>query len=214
MAQFLIANSLTKGHEGGYASAAAAAKIKDQGGETYKGFARNFNQDWDGWRIIDAYKAKFGLPAWNTVITALKEPYPGAAVELDKLVDARYKSNFWNVIKGDLIKDQSIANLLYDIGVNSGVGEAAKSVQSVLKLATDGVIGTQTLSKINIQNPATLLHELGDYRKAWLNKYQGSESYLPNLLSRVDSYLTAYAKPAGGGLILGLLAGAIVFFLL
>lgn len=211
MANFAPANALTSVNEGGYASAAAAAKIQDKGGETYKGHARTFSADWDGWRIIDAYKAKFGLPKWNSVITDKQEPYPGAAAELERLVASRYKSNFWNVIKGDHIRDQSIANLMYDIAVNSGPGTSAKSIQRVLKVNADGAIGAETLNKLNAQDPAKLLHALGEYRKEWLNKYQAGKPYLNTLLTRVDSYLTAYAKPAAGmGLIL--LLGVGLFF--
>jgi len=53
--------------EGGYASAEFAAKYNDKGGETYKGIARNFNPAWEGWAIIDAYKAKNGIPKWKSV---------------------------------------------------------------------------------------------------------------------------------------------------
>lgn len=212
MAQFSIADSLTKVNEGGYASKEYAAKIGDRGGETYKGHARNFSGDSDMWRIIDAYKAKFGEPAWNTYITAKKEPYPGAAAELDKLVTDRYRTHFWNVVKGDQIKDQSIANFIYDIGVNSGPGTSAIIVQGVLKLKQDGAIGPVTLAKINAQPAAHLLHAIGDSRKAWLEKHQAGKTYLPGLLDRVDTYLTAYAKPVGGGLVLVALIAAGFFF--
>jgi lysozyme family protein len=212
MASFAPAHDKVKIQEGGYASAADAAKIQDKGGETYKGHARNYSADWAGWKIIDAYKAKFGLPKWNSVITSAKEPYPGAAAELDRLVAQRYKSNFWDVIKGDYIKDQAVANLMFDIAVNSGPGTAAKSIQRVLKVTVDGAIGPNTLKAINAQNPATLLHQLGEYRIEWLRKYQSGKKYLDTLLNRVNSYLTEYKKPVAGlGIIVVLGAG--LFFL-
>ena len=41
----------TMGHEGGY-----AFHELDRGGETYKGIARNFHKNWEGWKIVDNCK--------------------------------------------------------------------------------------------------------------------------------------------------------------
>lgn len=92
------------------------------------------------------------------------------------------KNWYWNVLKGDSITNQSIAEIIVDHGINAGVGRAAKLVQSVLNnkfnysLSIDGVIGNNTLRALNTVNQE-LLHK--EYKKARENYYAtlGGEFY-------------------------------------
>ncbi|MBT1688880.1 glycoside hydrolase family 108 protein [Dawidia soli] len=59
------------------------------------------------------------------------------------------KTVFWDYFKGDLIQNQSIANIIVDWGYNSGRSTAAKQVQRLLKIDDDGVVGPLTLRAIN-----------------------------------------------------------------
>lgn len=131
MADFLTAYHKTGGFEGGW------NHIKgDTGGETYCGIARNHWKNWKGWSIIDGKKPiKTG--------TIFKIP------ELDALVKSFYKANFWDVVGGDSIEDQSIANTLYDFGVNAGTGRSIKNLQSALGLSQTGKITNELIEAIN-----------------------------------------------------------------
>lgn len=71
-----------------------------------------------------------------------------------------YKKNFWDVNKLDEVKDQKIANEMFDTATNCGELTAAKFLQRALNLSNlnqfsyknisiDGVIGSQTLSALN-----------------------------------------------------------------
>ena len=71
-----------------------------------------------------------------------------------------YKAAYWDVKNLDLVNDQAIANELFDIGVNMGVGVAAKLLQEALNLCNrnqkdypdmvvDGKIGPVTLRTLN-----------------------------------------------------------------
>ena len=182
MADFDIAYQKTLDNEGGYLSADTARQIGDRGGETYKGIARNFNSDWAGWAIIDAYKAKNGTPAYNSYINDSN---------LDDLVRQRYRSNYWDAIKGDSIQSQDIANLLFDIYFNVG---NAKTLQSSINelispdsIAVDGVVGNDTLSKINQLPPDKLYQQLYNDRKANIEA-NPSGQFKSNWLSRLDKY--------------------------
>lgn len=167
-------------HEGGYASAATAASIGDSGGETYKGVARNYNPTWAGWQIIDDYKAKYGVPKWNSYI-----PSPA----LDKLVLDLAKKEYWDKNRlGDIVQ-QPIANLLMDITYNSGPVQAALTVQRVLGITADGIIGNQTITAINKADPAKLLTDLVTYRKNWLSTHLAGKTFLTTLLNRTESYM-------------------------
>lgn len=137
MANFDIAYKKTAGNEGGWNHVKG-----DRGGETYKGIARNFFPKWEGWKLVDAAK-----PLKNNQI--IKHSY------LDELVKKFYKTNFWDIISGDQIENQSIADTLYDFGVNSGNPRSIKNIQKSLNLAETGKISVSLIEAIN--NPMKYL---------------------------------------------------------
>lgn len=66
------------------------------------------------------------------------------------------KNEYWNLVKGDSIHSQPIAEQLADHAINEGPADAIRMVQGILKddfgidtVAVDGVIGTKTLAAIN-----------------------------------------------------------------
>ena len=137
MAKFEIAYKKTAGNEGGWNHVKG-----DRGGETYKGIARNFFPKWPGWPIVDRNKP-------------LKHNQIIKSQELDKLVHDFYKIRFWDVVNGDEIENQSIANTLYDFGVNAGHGTSIKNLQKIFGLPTTGKITAELLDRIN--NPEKYL---------------------------------------------------------
>lgn len=144
MANFETAYAITQKQEGGYAN-----NLKDRGGETFHGIARNFWPKWKGWVLIDAHRKKFPAAIhspknWKAVDEILKsEP------RLKDLVKAFYRANFWDDVEGDRISSQSVANILFDWAVNSGEGSPAKSIQRIVGAKADGDIGPATAAKIN-----------------------------------------------------------------
>ena len=58
MANFEEAYYKTMGHEGGYTD-----DPSDVGGETYKGIARTYNPDWDGWTVKKKKKGSSYFPS-------------------------------------------------------------------------------------------------------------------------------------------------------
>ena len=100
----------------------------DRGGQTYAGIARNFWEDWEGWDRIDA--GQFDD-------------------QLKSQVQAFYKKEFWDRIKGDDIASQGIAFCIYDFAVNAGVSTAVKIAQRLIGSTPDGLFGPNTLSFLN-----------------------------------------------------------------
>jgi lysozyme family protein len=144
LANFYEAYQITKKHEGGYVN-----DKDDVGGETYKGISRRYHPSWPGWRIVDAYKGKSDF--LNKIYSDEK---------LEELVIGFYKEHFWDVNLLDEVSSQSVANEMFDTGVNMGVGRAAKFLQKALNvlnkngrlypdLVEDGVIGSGTLRALN-----------------------------------------------------------------
>lgn len=60
-----------------------------------------------------------------------------------------FKSLYWDKCKADMIKDQSIANMLVDFAWHSGVTTAVKKLQKIVGVTSDGICGVQTIGAIN-----------------------------------------------------------------
>ena len=97
----------------------------DRGGQTYAGIARKFHPDWIGWKYIDA---------GDTPQTQLVRDF--------------YHYTFWMPVKGDQIKSQKVATVLFCQFVNMGA-PAVKLAQAAAGVVADGKIGPKTLAAIN-----------------------------------------------------------------
>ena len=144
MADFKVAYNRTMGAEGGYSN-----NPNDAGGETWKGVARKKNPSWAGWPIVDQIKKNAGFPG------TLKDDSI-----LEGQVQKFYKEFFWDCFRGDNIANQSIANEMFDTGVNCGPGIAVQILQRSLNILNkkqalwpnitiDGGFGAQTMDTIN-----------------------------------------------------------------
>jgi lysozyme family protein len=66
-----------------------------------------------------------------------------------------YRSRYWNPISGDSIKSNLVATIIFDQAVNRGVSTAAQSIQAILGVKVDGVIGPKTIEALNNSSPKT-----------------------------------------------------------
>lgn len=183
MAQFKPAYDLERKHEGYYVN-----NPSDKGGETYAGVARNIYANWNGFPVLDAYKAKLGR--------ALKtnEQVPG----LETYVEAFYKG-LWDAKNFGAIVNQDVANIVYDFFINSG-NTGIKKTQEVLRdtfkatLAVDGAIGADTIKNINAVDPILLNNAIKEKRIAFYNGLVAANPsqsvFLKGWLSRINSFPT------------------------
>lgn len=123
MADFLPAFEKMIVAEGGYKLTDIA---NDKGGQTYAGISRKFHPDWQGWKAVDI-----------------------GQIPSSDLVRGFYRQNFWEVVRGDSIMRQDIAESLFSFAVNAGQGTAIKLAQIVAGVTPDGAIGPKTLLAIN-----------------------------------------------------------------
>lgn len=133
MANFTEAFNLMIANEGGYIN-----DPDDPGGETYKGVSRKIHSKWEGWTMVDILKRQAGFPA-----NLDKDP------ELQEAVSDFYRVNFWDKLNGDQIENQEVASSIFDFAVNAGIGTSALLAQLVVETKTDGVIGPESITKIN-----------------------------------------------------------------
>lgn len=141
MADFAKAFVQTMKAEGGYVN-----DPQDPGGETYKGIARKMNSKWDGWVLVDSMKQQKGFPANLEASTQLQEK-----------IKTFYEINFWDKVRGDEIGDQDIADSIFDFAVNAGIVTSTKLAQITVGLEPDGVFGSETLKKINADEPRAFI---------------------------------------------------------
>lgn len=186
MADFSIAYAATMGHEGRYAN-----NPNDRGKETWKGISRKNFPRWSGWSLVDSCKGSKSFPE------NLRDNQ-----QLEQLVRAFYKMEFWGRLSLDQVLDQSIANEMFDTAVNCGVGVAASFLQRALNvlnrsgrdyanLVLDGQIGTRTVAVLNgHRRPADVLKVLNILQG---NKYieicearESQEEFASGWLSRVS----------------------------
>ena len=133
MAKFKISLQKTLAHEGEYVN-----DPDDSGKETYRGISRANHSVWKGWSVIDQCKIKSNFP-FNLAIV----------VDLEKQVELFYLYEFWLPLKGDLIANQDTADSIFDFAVNAGIKTSVILVQSIIGTKEDGIIGEQTLKKLN-----------------------------------------------------------------
>jgi len=207
MANFIEAYNKTAINEGGYNNAAW-----DPGGETYAGISRVYNPQWAGWTTIDQLKNNYqnGKIPYNTKFSSLNQS-----------VQSFYRANYWNKIMGDQLKNQALANLMYDFAVQSGVDEIDELQKSINQVAgkkvveVDGDMGPMTLAAANAADQVKLHNALLDRRTKYYQQLLASgiiNSVAWNgIVARLSRYpyLTAAAVSAGS-----LLFVAGLFFLI
>ena len=133
MADFLTAFNRTEKNEG----KDIWTKVDgDSGGETWSGISRKANPSWSGWKILDQIKNK-------------KNGQKISTPELEERKQSLYRTNYWNPIWGDEIKNQKVANDLYDTGVNCGVSMSIRLSERQFGMKETGRMSDELLNKLN-----------------------------------------------------------------
>src|SRR5262245_35115614 len=119
---------------------------RDPGGRTSRGILQ---REWDVWR-----RSRPGLPAdvWRAP---------------QDQVEAIYRQNYWNALRGDDLP-AGVDYAVFDYGVNSGIGRAAKVLQRLVVTAVDGEVGPDTVAATKRANAAALIEAICDERLAFL----------------------------------------------
>jgi lysozyme family protein len=119
---------------------------RDPGGRTSRGILQ---REWDAWRGSHP-----GLPAdvWRAP---------------QNEIEAIYRQNYWNALRCDDLP-AGVDYAVFDYGVNSGIGRAAKVLQRLVATAVDGEVGPDTITAAKRANAAALIAAICDERLAFL----------------------------------------------
>ena len=109
---------------------------------------------------------------------------------------------FWDYFHCTNIDSQEIANMVYDWGWASGVGQVAKWMQHYLGVPADGVFGSGSLAALNkriAQKGAfTVFDEIKQMRfnriDAWVNAHPDQSIFLKGWLRRINGFATPQKK--------------------
>ena len=80
---------------------------------------------------------------------------------------AIYRSLYWNRVKGDNLP-AGLDLFLFDFAVNSGPSRAVKTLQSLIGVVPDGVMGPISFSALAQHNVEELIHKLASARLQFL----------------------------------------------
>lgn len=107
-----------------------------------------------------------------------------------------YLNNYWNAMRcGDL--PVGVDLVVFDFGVNAGVGRSIKKLQDVVGAKADGIIGPVTLGAVEKHDPAKIIRQFSDRRmtfyrslphfdtfgKGWENRTRDIEVRAMNMVS-------------------------------
>ena len=101
----------------------------------------------------------------------LKADATAADVKAMSLDDAKaiYRAKYWNAMACDDLP-AGVDYAVFDYGVNSGIGRAAKVLQRIVGVADDGRIGARTLAAVRTGEAAALAAAICDERLAFLQR--------------------------------------------
>lgn len=103
----------------------------------------------------------------------------------------RIMRSFWDGVKGDQIRNQSIADLVADWHVNAG-DNAIKAVQRMFGIKADGIVGPVTLSYLNSPNAEVIFNRLRSAREDYYIEIARSkpsqQQFLNGWLKRTRSF--------------------------
>jgi lysozyme family protein len=85
------------------------------------------------------------------------------------IVKPFYKAMYWDKIKGDDLPS-GVDYAAYDLAVNSGVGRAAKFLQTIAGVTADGALGPKSMGAIRECNPEQMVDALCDMRLDFLKR--------------------------------------------
>jgi len=136
-------------HEGGYVD-----HPKDPGGATKYGITH---------KTLSAWRGK---PVTKADVRALTK----------QEATAIYRAQYWAPIRGDELP-AGLDYALFDFGINSGPARAVKTLQKIVGVPADGIMGAITLDAVSKRSPADLINALCDARLAFLRSLKGWSTF-------------------------------------
>ncbi|MFS8182114.1 glycoside hydrolase family 108 protein [Pseudovibrio denitrificans] len=105
------------------------------------------------------------LAAWRERYVTVEEVQ---SLTLEEAVQI-YRAQYWDAVKGDDLP-RGLDFALFDFAVNSGPARAVKTLQKILKVKADGVLGLITLGAVKAQSVTFLINQLSARRLEFMKR--------------------------------------------
>lgn len=101
------------------------------------------------------------------------------------------KTGYWDMVKGDQIENQSIAEIFADWAVNSGIS-GIRAFQRAQGLKADGIVGPRTLAVLNSPNEEVIFNRIKSARESYYRKLAmvdpTQNKFLRGWLNRLNNF--------------------------
>lgn len=125
--------------EGGYVN-----HPQDPGGRTNLGVTQRVWEEWTGKPATEA-------------------DMRGLTVDM---VTPLYKKRYWDAVRGDDLPS-GVDLCVFDFAVNAGVNRASRTLQQVVGVTVDGVIGPRTLAAVTAKPAEQIIEDYAGLREAF-----------------------------------------------
>ena len=162
MANHKILTPFILSHEGGFIN-----DKNDPGGATMKGITiATFRSVYGRSKTVNDLK-NITTEQWNNI----------------------FKKYYWDKCKADLIDNQSIANMLVDFAWHSGVSKAVATIQGIVGVNADGIMGRVSIGAINgyFKGSEYIFDKLKEARKNYLKGLKNWKYFKNGWTTRVES---------------------------
>jgi lysozyme family protein len=96
-----------------------------------------------------------------------------------------YKQKYWNSAYCEVLP-KGLDYVVFDFAVNAGTGRSVKTLQQVIGVVADGIIGPRTMAAINGANTKNLVAKFSDARTDF---YQGIVARKPDQARFIRGWL-------------------------
>ena len=146
-------------HEGGYVD-----HPKDPGGRTNLGVTQRVWEEWVGHEVDEK--------AMRALTPALVAPM--------------YEMKYWRTSYCEKLP-RGLDLLVFSMAVNAGAGRSVKLLQDAIGVVADGVIGPNTMAKINEANVEVLIDKFSEARTSFYKGLKTFPVFGKGWLSRTES---------------------------
>lgn len=80
-----------------------------------------------------------------------------------------YKAKYWTTVHGDELPS-GVDYMVFDYGVNSGNKRSVQTLQRIVGVVADGVVGGMTLAAVNRMDPVDLINKIAEARLSFLHR--------------------------------------------
>ena len=102
-----------------------------------------------------------------------------------EIVAPLYKQKYWDRVKADDLPS-GVNYAVFDAGVNSGAGRAAKWLQEAVGAVADGAIGPNTIAKVKAHDADALVNAYCDNRLNFLTGLKTFDTFGRGWTRRVE----------------------------